>query len=46
MEQDQKYSFGVFLKESQELIGLLSLTEIVRGPLSFMLAWILFRSGA
>ena len=32
MDQDQKYSFGVFLRESQELIGVLSLTEIVRGP--------------
>ncbi|GMA60167.1 GNAT family N-acetyltransferase [Alicyclobacillus fastidiosus] len=31
--QDQKYSFGVFLSETDELIGNVSLTEIVRGPL-------------
>ncbi|MFB5189839.1 GNAT family N-acetyltransferase [Alicyclobacillus fastidiosus] len=31
--QDQKYSFGVFLSENDELIGNVSLTEIVRGPL-------------
>ncbi|MGV3489184.1 MAG: GNAT family N-acetyltransferase [Tuberibacillus sp.] len=30
MENDQKYAFGVFLKETDELIGLLSLTEVVR----------------
>ncbi|MDQ0189180.1 GNAT family N-acetyltransferase [Alicyclobacillus cycloheptanicus] len=32
MEQDQKYSFGIFLSESHELVGLVSLTEVVRGP--------------
>ncbi|MCL6597744.1 MAG: GNAT family N-acetyltransferase [Alicyclobacillus macrosporangiidus] len=33
MEQNQKYSFGIFLNETDELIGVVSLTEIVRGPL-------------
>jgi len=33
MEQDQKYSFGVVLSEAQQLIGVVSLTEVVRGPL-------------
>ncbi|MCL6452703.1 MAG: GNAT family N-acetyltransferase [Alicyclobacillus sp.] len=37
-EADQKYAFGVFLQASQELIGVLSLTEIIRGP--YQSAWL------
>lgn len=33
MQQDQKYTFGIFLTESNQLIGVVSLTEIVRGHL-------------
>lgn len=33
MQQDQKYSFGIFLVKTDELIGDVALTEIVRGPL-------------
>lgn len=32
-EADKLYSFGIFLKENQELIGNISLREIRRGPL-------------
>lgn len=32
-ERDEGYFFGVFLSESDELIGIVSLTEVVRGPL-------------
>lgn len=33
MERDQKYSFGVFHGETGQLVGVVSLTEIVRGPI-------------
>ncbi len=45
MEQDQKYSFGIFLSESHELVGVVSLTEIVRVSLSVVLARILSGPG-
>lgn len=32
-EKDEGYFWGVFLKESDALIGIVSLTEVVRGPL-------------
>lgn len=32
-EKDEKYSFGIFLKETNGLIGGISLSEILRGPL-------------
>jgi ribosomal-protein-alanine N-acetyltransferase len=32
-ENDQKYSFGIFLNENNELIGSVSLTEVLRGAL-------------
>lgn len=32
-EKDEKYSFGIFLKETDALIGGISLSEILRGPL-------------
>ncbi|QQE78579.1 GNAT family N-acetyltransferase [Alicyclobacillus sp. SO9] len=32
-EKDQGYFWGVFLRESDDLIGFVSLTEVVRGPL-------------
>lgn len=32
-ENDTKYSFGIFLKETDELIGNIALTEVLRGPL-------------
>ncbi|MBD1382195.1 GNAT family N-acetyltransferase [Metabacillus arenae] len=31
--QDQLYSFAIFLIETEELIGSISLTEVLRGPL-------------
>lgn len=33
MEKDQKYAFGIFLKDTDELIGGISFTEVLRGPL-------------
>jgi ribosomal-protein-alanine N-acetyltransferase len=30
---DQQYAFGVFLRETDELIGSLTLSEVLRGPL-------------
>lgn len=35
---DQAYSFGIFLADSDELVGKAALTEIVRGPLQS--AWL------
>lgn len=32
-EADEQYMFGVFLFSSDELIGIVTLTEVVRGPL-------------
>ncbi|SDX54566.1 GNAT family N-acetyltransferase [Paenibacillus sp. CF384] len=32
-EEDKKYNFGIFLKESDILIGSISLNQIYRGPL-------------
>ncbi|MFD2169760.1 GNAT family N-acetyltransferase [Tumebacillus lipolyticus] len=31
--QDQVYSFGIFERESEQLVGSISLTEVLRGPL-------------
>lgn len=31
-EQDQLYAFGIFLNDTEELIGSISLTEVLRGP--------------
>ncbi|SFJ71527.1 GNAT family N-acetyltransferase [Thermoflavimicrobium dichotomicum] len=31
-KQDQAYSFGIFLKETNELIGNVALTEVLRAP--------------
>ncbi|GMA64192.1 GNAT family N-acetyltransferase [Alicyclobacillus fastidiosus] len=33
MEQDAEYVFGVFLTSTDDLIGIVSLTEVMRGPL-------------
>lgn len=33
MEKEEKYTFGIFLKETDALIGTISLSEILRGPL-------------
>lgn len=33
MEQDYEYVFGVFVVDSGDLIGVISLTEVARGPL-------------
>lgn len=32
-ERDEKYSFGIFLKENDKLIGSIALSEVMRGPL-------------
>jgi ribosomal-protein-alanine N-acetyltransferase len=32
-EEDKQYTFGIFLTAKDELIGIVELTEIVRGPL-------------
>jgi len=32
-EKEEKYTFGIFLKETDALIGTISLSEILRGPL-------------
>jgi ribosomal-protein-alanine N-acetyltransferase len=32
-EQDRRYDFGVFLNENEQLIGKVTLSEILRGPL-------------
>jgi ribosomal-protein-alanine N-acetyltransferase len=32
-KNDMRYSFGIFLKETDELIGNVALTEVLRGPL-------------
>lgn len=33
MEKDEQYTFGLFLVSTDELIGIIELTEVVRGPL-------------
>jgi [ribosomal protein S5]-alanine N-acetyltransferase len=33
MERDEQYTFGIFLVGTDELIGIIELTEVVRGPL-------------
>ncbi|MGR3764353.1 GNAT family N-acetyltransferase [Rossellomorea sp. NS-SX7] len=33
MENDEYYAFGIFLTETNELIGNLSLSDVIRGPL-------------
>ncbi|WP_067929611.1 GNAT family N-acetyltransferase [Alicyclobacillus shizuokensis] len=33
MEQDREYVFGIFLISTDDLIGIIGLTEVVRGPL-------------
>lgn len=32
-EQDERYGFGIFLKDSDALIGNIALSEVLRGPL-------------
>lgn len=32
-ELDQQYTFGIFVSETEELAGIVSLTEVLRGPL-------------
>ncbi len=32
-QRDQEYTFGIFTRDSDELIGTVSLTEVLRGPL-------------
>lgn len=32
-EEDRRYSFGIFLNENDELIGEISLFDVVRGPM-------------
>jgi ribosomal-protein-alanine N-acetyltransferase len=33
MEEDKQYTFGIFLAATDELIGIVELTEVLRGPL-------------
>lgn len=33
MEKDEKYSFGIFLNDTNKLIGSIALSEVLRGPL-------------
>ncbi len=33
MEKDEKYSFGIFLNDTDKLIGSIALAEVLRGPL-------------
>ena len=37
-EQDEDYVFGIFFKKSHRLIGTISLTDIIRGPIQA--AWV------
>ncbi|MBB6669202.1 GNAT family N-acetyltransferase [Cohnella nanjingensis] len=32
-ENDEKYAYGIFLRETNDLIGMISLSQVTRGPL-------------